>query len=110
MKKVKVKWIIMPLAIIVSVCGAFATRPHFDCSQDTQYKLVGGSYVPAGTLGVTYTCVQGTGACTYYTNDGIHYFQCQVGQYCTSNCFVGENQKPAKTRSEPSTTTVPAAH
>ena len=110
MKKVKVKWIVMPLAIIVSVCGAFATRPHFDCSQDTQYRLVGGVYQQAGTLGVTYTCTQGTSACTYYTTDMIHYFQCQVGTYCTSNCFVGENQKPAKTKSEPSTTTVPAAH
>jgi len=110
MKKVKVKWIIMPLAIIVSVCGAFATRPHFDCTNDVQYKYVGGVYSNAGQLGVTYTCTAGTGACTYYTTDGIHYYQCQVGQYCTSNCFVRENQKPAKSKSEPSTTTVPAAH
>jgi hypothetical protein len=110
MKKVSVKWIIMPLAIIVSVCGAFATRPHFDCTNSVQYYKSGSSYIQAGTMGLNYTCTTGIGACTYYTTDGIHYFQCQVGVYCTNNCFVRDNEKPTKTKSEPGSTTVPAAH
>ena len=48
----KFKWSVLSLAVILSVCGAFATRPHFDCSNMSQYYLSGGVYLPAGTEGV----------------------------------------------------------
>ena len=92
----KFKWSILSLAVILSVCGAFATRPHFDCSNMTQYVLQGGVYLPAGTEGVNYICSAGSGVCTYYTPDQISYYECQTGIYCTSNCFVREDGKPIK--------------
>ena len=97
----KIKWTLMSLTLVLSVCGAFATRPHFDCSNMTQYVFVGGVYMQAGVEGVDYTCTTGLGACTYYTNDGIHYAQCQVGTYCTQNCFVRQNDKPVKPAQKP---------
>jgi|GEM_PF-407681 len=99
----KFKWTILSLAVIVSVCGAFVTRPHFDCSTMTQYYLSGGIYFPAGEEGVSYTCTNGSGTCTYYTNNGITYFPCQAGLYCTSNCFVREKSQTGKL-SKPATT------
>ena len=92
----KFKWSILSLAVILSVCGAFATRPHFDCSNMSQYYFSGGVYLPAGTEGVNYVCSSGTGVCTYYTPDGLSYFECQPGLYCTSNCIVREDGKPIK--------------
>jgi hypothetical protein len=92
----KFKWSILSLAVIFSICGAFATRPHFDCSQMTQYYFAGGVYSEAGTEGVNYICTSGTGTCTYYTNNGQTFFTCQEGSYCTSNCFVREDGKPIK--------------
>jgi hypothetical protein len=95
----KIKWTLMSLAILLAVGGALATRPHFDCSNMTQYYLSGGQYFAAGVEGVDYICTGGSGICTYYTADGLHYFQCQVGDYCTGNCFVRENVKLAKPKS-----------
>ena len=69
----KFKWSILSLAVILSVCGAFASRPHFDCSNMPQYYFVGGVYSNAGTDGVNYICTEGTGVCTYYTPDGLSY-------------------------------------
>ena len=94
MKKFKLS--ILSLAVIISVCGAFATRPHFDCSNLTQYMYTGGGYIPAGTEGVNYVCAAGSGACTYYTTNGINFFECQVGSYCTQNCFVRQDGQPLK--------------
>jgi hypothetical protein len=92
----KFKWSVLSLAIILSVCGAFATRPHFDCSNMTQFIYIGGGYRQAGIEGVNYICSEGDGICTYYTPDGLTYYECQVGTYCTGNCFVRENGKPIK--------------
>lgn len=92
----KFKWSILSLAVIISVCGAFATRPHFDCSNMVQYMYVGGSYLPAGTEGVDYVCTEGQQACTYYTTNGVTFYQCQVGTYCTGNCFVRQDGQPLK--------------
>ena len=92
----KFKWSILSLAVILSVCGAFATRPHFDCSNMTQYYFAGGVYSEAGVEGINYICAAGSGICTYYTNDQITFFPCQTGSYCTGNCFVRENGKPIK--------------
>jgi hypothetical protein len=84
----KFKGILLSSTIILSVSGAFATRPQFDCSNDTQYYLSGGTYLLAGTEGVNYICSAGSGTCTYYTTDGITFFPCQSGIYCTGNCDV----------------------
>lgn len=93
----KVKWTIMSLAIILSVCGAFATRPHFDCSNLQQYFLSGTSYVEAGTYGVDYTCVADlSSTCTYYTTNQHTFWACASGVYCTANCFVGQKPKDPK--------------
>jgi hypothetical protein len=105
----KFKWSIMSLAIVFSICAAFATRPKFDCSNMEQYYFAGGVYSPAGTEGVNYTCAEGSEACTYYSNDLIHFFECQVGTYCTNNCFVRQNQKPAKTTKPAPNTSAQAA-
>jgi hypothetical protein len=84
----KFKWTILSAAILLSVSGAFATRPRFDCSNDTQYYFAGGGYSLAGIEGVNYVCSSGSGTCTYYTTDGVTFFPCQAGIYCTSNCFI----------------------
>ncbi len=106
----KVKWTIMSLAVIFSICGAFATKPHFDCSNMVQYYFAGGTYNPAGIYGDDYICVNGTGTCTFYTPDNINYYPCQAGAYCTANCFVRENPKPAKPKQTPNSVAAPAAH
>ena len=92
----KIKWTLMSAAILLGIGGAFATRPHFDCSNMTQYIYTGGGYLPAGTEGVNYVCAAGSGTCTYYTTNGINFFPCQAGTYCTSNCFVRQDGQPLK--------------
>ena len=89
----KIKGSLLSAAIILSVTGAFTTRPHYDCSTQTQYYLSGGTYLPAGTEGVNYICLSGSGTCTYYTNDGINFMPCQFGVYCTGNCDVLESPR-----------------
>jgi hypothetical protein len=84
----KLKWTLSSAAIIISISGAFANRPPFDCLSYTQYYFAGGVYNIAGTEGVNYICVSGSGTCTYYTEDGIDFYPCQTGSYCTSNCFI----------------------
>lgn len=80
MKKVKAS--ILSLAVIFSVCAAFATKPHWDCSQLQQYYYNGTGYQPVSQF---YACMQGTTTCTYYTlNGGISYTPCTVGTY--NNC------------------------
>jgi hypothetical protein len=97
----RVKWTLMSLAVIISVGGAFAGRLHNQtCTGDTQYYYAGGGYTEAGTLGVNYVCDAGTGTCTYYTTDKIHYYSCETGLYCTSNCLTRGNPKPVKPKKE----------
>lgn len=73
----------MSLAVIFSVCGAFVTRPHYDCTTMQQYyEVSNNNYAPTGILGIDYTCSQGSGTCTYYTtNGGITYTPCMSGVY-----------------------------
>jgi len=79
----KIKWSILSLAFIFSICAAFATKPHFDCSTAPQFYFNGNVYVP---VGLNYGCAQGVNACTYYTlNGGITYSPCTVGTYV--NCM-----------------------
>jgi hypothetical protein len=91
----KINWIAPSLAIVIALCSAFATRPHFDCSQMLQYYYSGGVYFEAGIEGDTYVCSLGTGTCTYYTENGQNFYECQSGTYCTSNCLVGIKEKEA---------------
>jgi hypothetical protein len=83
-----IKGILLSAAILLSISGVVATRPQFDCSTYTQYYLSGGTYVLAGTEGVNYVCISGSGTCTYYTTDGVNFLPCQPGVHCTSNCFT----------------------
>lgn len=77
----KIKWTIMTLVVSLSVGGALATAPHFDCRNSQQYFLTGGAYMPTGTYGVNYLCNLGTNPCTY-TFDGIQtYTPCRQGNY-----------------------------
>lgn len=81
MKKIKVT--ILSLAVVFSVCAAFATKPHWDCSTAPQFWFNGSGYLPVGP---NYGCLQGTTTCTYYTlNGGISYSPCTVGSYV--NCM-----------------------
>ena len=82
----KLKWSLMSAAVLLGLGGAFTTRPHFDCSNMTQYYYAGGVYSQAGVEGINYICTEGTGICTYYTPDGLTFFECQAGTYCTGNC------------------------
>jgi hypothetical protein len=78
----KIKWTFMTLAILLSIGGAFATRPRCDCSFAPQYYFNGASYNLAGQLGVQYNCwVPSANTCTYTTSDGVHFIPCQIGNY-----------------------------
>jgi Family of unknown function (DUF6520) len=74
------KWTIMTLAIVFSICGAFATRPHYDCRTATQYMWNGTAYELAGTEGVNYQCTGISGTCTYTLSNQV-YTPCQFGTY-----------------------------
>jgi hypothetical protein len=76
----KIKCLIMTLAILLSIGGAFATRPHFDCRTDVQYYFNGAGYNPAGKLGVNYNCQSSPNICTY-TFNGVSYIACQNGNW-----------------------------
>jgi hypothetical protein len=76
----KIKFSIMTLAILLSIGGAFATRPHFDCRTATQYYFNGASYLPAGAFGVDYICQGQVGTCTYTCASNV-YTPCQFGEY-----------------------------
>jgi hypothetical protein len=76
----KIKWTVMTLAIVFSICGAFATRPHFDCRTAPQYYWNGTTYRAAGTEGVDYMCAGVSGTCTYTLSNNV-YTPCQFGSY-----------------------------
>jgi hypothetical protein len=79
----KFKWSVMSLAIVFSICAAFSTKPHFDCTAMQQYYFNGTQYIEVST---NYGCLQGGGGCTYVTtNGGISFIQCTVGLY--DNCL-----------------------
>lgn len=88
----KIKWSLMTAAVVLGVGGALATRPLYDCTSETQYYLSGGSYYPAGVLGVDYECAAGEGTCTYTTPNGVKFIPCQPGVYCTSGCILQANK------------------
>jgi hypothetical protein len=78
MKKIKI--IIMTLAILLSIGGAFATRRSFDCRTAPQYYWNGTGYLPAGKIGIDYVCQSSAQNCTFWLVGGV-YTLCQVGTY-----------------------------
>jgi len=44
----RIKWSLMTAAVVLGIGGAFATRPHYDCTTKTQYYKSENSYMPAG--------------------------------------------------------------
>jgi hypothetical protein len=76
----KIKATIMTLAILLSIGGAYATRPHYDCTFSTQYRLSGSGYVPAGQFGVDFACLDSPYTCSYTLVNG-QYVQCRIGTW-----------------------------
>jgi hypothetical protein len=66
----KIKWTILTFAILLSIGGAFASRPHH--FQGSLYYWNGSSYQPAGTMGVNYVCTTTTSVCTYTRSGGVY--------------------------------------
>ena len=66
----KIKWTILTFAILCSIGGAFASRPH--ALQSGLYYFNGTQYMPAGQLGVTYVCKSSTNICTYTYSAGVY--------------------------------------
>jgi hypothetical protein len=94
----KIKFMIMTLAIALSIGGAFATSPRQsqDCQGATQYYF-NGNYVLAGRIGIDYICVTpSSSVCTYY-KVGTTYTPCMWGTYCTANCRAS-NPTPKKAK------------
>lgn len=90
----------MSLAVLFSICAAFATRPHWDCSNMEQFYYQNGSYLPAGTEGIDYICQSGAGTCTYYTADGLHYYTCALGIFDNcQGCAIKHDSKKGTTPS-----------
>jgi Family of unknown function (DUF6520) len=65
----KIKWTILSFAILISISGAFASRPH---TLQGLYYYNGTQYMPAGTLGVTYVCETTSSVCTYTYSQGVY--------------------------------------
>ena len=87
----KIKWAIMAFVICLSVGGAFATAPHFDCRTAQQYFATGGTYMPTGTYGVNYFCNTGAQTCTYITDGVGDYYPCTQGIYAPVGGGVSDN-------------------
>jgi len=66
----KIKWTILTFAILCSIGGAFASRPH--TLQSGLYYYNGTEYMPAGQLGVTYVCESSPNICTYTYSAGVY--------------------------------------
>lgn len=91
----RIKLTIMSLAVVFSICAAFATKPHWDCTTQPQFYFNGSGYLPVSQF---YACMQGTTTCTYYTNNGgLSYSPCTVGTYdgC-AGCAVDPSKGKAK--------------
>jgi Family of unknown function (DUF6520) len=66
----QIKWTILTFAILFSIGGAFASRPH--TLQSGLYWYTGTQYMPAGQLGVTYVCESSSNTCTYSYSYGVY--------------------------------------
>jgi hypothetical protein len=81
----KIKLALIATAILVSIGGAFATRPCVQCEHANQYIPSGQGYVQVGEYGIDYFCYSTSGICTYYQPDPLsqpnHYVPCRTGGY-----------------------------
>jgi hypothetical protein len=77
----KVKFMFIALAILLSIGGAFATRPCVDCRYAQQYYQVGGAYVPAGVEGINYICETSPASSCTFIQVGSNYQLCETGFY-----------------------------
>ena len=64
MKKLKV--ILMSIVILTAVSGSLAAKKADFCEINQQYFRLAVLYLPAGLLGIDYTCIQTGGTCTYW--------------------------------------------
>jgi hypothetical protein len=87
MKKIKIAFI--SLAIAIGVGGAFATtNVKAPCEYMTNYVLINGSYVLAGTYGLDYICTGSLGVCTWYKPwPTSPWTPCRSGTYITFEDF-----------------------
>ncbi len=78
----KMKMVLLTVAIITAVTGAFAAKKKFNCFDFQQYyKISEGNYWPTGQYAVNYYCtVSPSITCTYIlTSSG--YEPCRLGNY-----------------------------
>jgi len=67
----KIKWTILTFAILFSIGGAFASRPH--ALVTGLYYYNGSGYMPVtGQLGVAYVCESSPEVCTYTYSQGVY--------------------------------------
>lgn len=80
----KIKFLLVSIAIISAIGAAFATRVKAPCEFMTQYRLLNGSYVPAGTYGLDYLCEGTLDVCTWYKPwPTSNWTPCRAGTYVT---------------------------
>ncbi len=78
----RIKFILICTAIIIAFAGSFASTKNQTCQFYPQFKLVNGTFQPAGQEGVDYFCWDVSGVCTYYkTGIGGPYLPCKTGSY-----------------------------
>jgi hypothetical protein len=80
----KIKIVLIALAIVLAVGGAFASRPCQSCVYAPQYYYSGGAYLYAGEFAYDYYCFNFGGTCTYYrpyANQPDYYVPCRSGVY-----------------------------
>lgn len=91
----KIKMTIMALAVLSSVGGALATRPHHSKTFDAVYYFNGSSYIPAGSYMQNYICQSSSNVCTY-SFDGITYTPYQQGSYAPITGIAQDTKETKK--------------
>jgi hypothetical protein len=78
----KIKWTLLSLAILLSIGGAFATRPQHKAN-GMVYYWNGFLYAPvAGQIGVDYICEGEANVCTYVFIPSTQTYQpLNIGDY-----------------------------
>jgi hypothetical protein len=78
----RIKLIMVSTSVVLALGTAFASHFKAPCELQMQYRLDNGSYVPAGTYGVHYICINTLGVCTWYKPwPSSDYMPCKEGAY-----------------------------
>lgn len=80
----KIKWALIGIACFIAIGGAIASESKAECESQTQYFKWGNSYIPAGQIGVHYTCQGSVGVCTYVLSnpgDPGSFVPCRTGSF-----------------------------